>query len=263
MVWRVEAREPGGAAMKTNADSKKAAMARGNGTTKWSHKTHEQLSAMTHEELLAHLRAVFADAAAHGHKMDWTAIALGIIGDAPADGGGGVDCRSAARQLGVSASTIRRWLRTGACTDAAERISAESGVPMHLITAEATGTKDTKCSWRLFKKSALIELGMSGRVKASEIIGCRPVPIGEARTRRPIPNISRSSVKVIDRHCSNEIARLRNSKISKDAKPSYLTFIVPRAWDSNARWQHCLPVSNRAIHLLLSQIINCERMLSR
>jgi hypothetical protein len=103
----------------------------GNGNTKWSHKTHKQLSAMTHEELIAHGRAVLADAAAHGHKIDWTAIAVRLIGDTPADGG--VDCRSAARRLHVKPSTVERWLRTGPDASAAKRISAASGVPRRLM----------------------------------------------------------------------------------------------------------------------------------
>jgi hypothetical protein len=102
---------------------------------KWSHKTHAELAMMTGEERLAHLRVVLADAAAHGHQIDWLQIAVGLIGDAPADGG--VDCGSAARQLGVSASTVRRWLREGTSSAAAERISAASGVPIHLISKKS------------------------------------------------------------------------------------------------------------------------------
>jgi hypothetical protein len=102
---------------------------------KWSHKTRAELAMMTGAERLAHGRAVLADAAAHGQEIDWLAIAVGLIGDTPADGG--VDCGSAARQLGVSASTVRKWLRTGAGAAAAERISAASGVPVHLISKKS------------------------------------------------------------------------------------------------------------------------------
>lgn len=68
---------------------------------KWTHKTPKQLRAMTHEQLIAHGRAVLADAAARDVRIDWTAIALRIIGDAPAH------CRSA-RHISAASGIPRK-----------------------------------------------------------------------------------------------------------------------------------------------------------
>jgi hypothetical protein len=45
----------------------------------WTHKSPRQLRAMSHEEKMQHLRAVLADARAHGVKIDLEVILLRVI----------------------------------------------------------------------------------------------------------------------------------------------------------------------------------------